>query len=182
MNLKNGFGSADKDYPKKILHMKYSVLLLLSLILSSCTVQSSKQENSAQTEVKFDQKLATTLGADERGMKNYMLVILKTGPRDSVITDKNERSELFKGHFSNMEVMEKAGKLIMAGPFATKNDLGYRGLFLLDVNTADEAKNLISADPTIKNGIFSYEIMPWYGSAAIPAHLPVHKRIQKPAK
>lgn len=127
----------------------------------------------------FNQKLADSLNADERGMKTYMLVILKTGPKDKEITNKEKRSELFKGHFSNMEAMEKAGKLKLAGPFATKNTLQYRGIFLLDVKTEDEAKTLLQNDPTVKNGIFEYEILPWYGSAAIPMHLQYHKKISK---
>ena len=108
-----------------------------------------------------------------------MLVILKTGPKDKEITEKEKRNELFKGHFSNMEAMEKAGKLKLAGPFATKNTLQYRGIFLLDVKTEDEAKSLLENDPTVKNGIFEYEILPWYGSAAIPMHLKYHKKISK---
>ena len=56
-------------------------------------------------------------------MKTYMLVILKTGPKDAEITDKTQRSELFKGHFSNMEAMEKAGKLKLAGPFADRKSV-----------------------------------------------------------
>ena len=64
-------------------------------------------------------------------MKTYMLVILKTGPKDAEITDKTQRSELFKGHFSNMEAMEKAGKLKLAGPFVTKNNLQYRGIYFI---------------------------------------------------
>lgn len=158
--------------------MKNSMLILVLLILSSCAVKNTPQSNLAPpAESGFDHKLADSLGADERGMKNYMLVILKTGPRDTEITDKTQRSNLFKGHFANMEVMEKEGKLIMAGPFATKNELGYRGLFLLDVKTEAEAVQLIGEDPTVKNGIFSYEILPWYGSAAIPVHLKYHKKI-----
>ena len=43
-----------------------------------------------------------------------MLVILKPGIKDKEITDKEKRNELFKGHFSNMETMEKAGKLKLA--------------------------------------------------------------------
>ena len=127
----------------------------------------------------FDQKLADSLGADKMGMKNYMLVILKTGPEDSKITEKTQRAELFKGHFSNMNEMEKSGKLKLAGPFSTKNSLGYRGIFLLDVKTEDEAKLLLQNDPTIKNKIFEVEILPWYGSAAIPMHLKFHKKISK---
>ena len=151
-------------------------LIVLCLIWFACGLQA--QENSLKSaEANFDKKLADSLGADERGMKNYMLVILKTGPRDSVITDKKQREELFKGHFSNMDEMEKSGKLKMAGPFATKNNLGYRGIFLLDVKTEAEAKSLLEKDPTVKNGIFEVEILPFYGSAAIPMHLKFHKKI-----
>ena len=152
-------------------------ILILSFFIVSCSTQNKTIEPVSAN--KFDQKLADSLGADQRGMKNYMLVILKTGPKDTLITDKNERAELFKGHFSNMTEMEKSGKLKMAGPFATKNELGYRGIFLLDVKTEEEAQTLLQNDPTIKNGIFEVEILPWYGSAALPMHLKYHKKISK---
>lgn len=161
-------------------------LLIASFTISSCSIytkgengKAGKNGNEIQTIKEQNKKLADSLGADERGMKNYMLVILKTGPKDSEITDKIQRSELFKGHFSNMEAMEKAGKLKLAGPFATKNQLSYRGIFLLDVKTEEEAKYLLQNDPTIKSGIFEVEILPWYGSAAIPMHLKYHKIITK---
>lgn len=126
----------------------------------------------------FDQKLADSLGADKMGMKNYILVILKTGPKDKEITDKNIRSEYFKGHFSNMEAMQKAGKLYVAGPFG-KNTKDYRGLFILNVKSEDEANMLLQNDPTIKNGIFDVELIPWYGSAALPMYLKYHSKIAK---
>ncbi|WP_277111702.1 YciI family protein [Chryseobacterium taklimakanense] len=162
--------------------------LLISFALISCAISTKGKDgkpgepgkSSAEISTnQFDQKLADSLGADKMGMKNYMLVILKTGPNDSKITDKTERAELFKGHFSNMTEMEKSGKLKMAGPLATKNSLGYRGIFLLDVKTEDEARTLLQNDPTIKKGVFDVEILPWYGSAAIPMHLKYHKKISK---
>ena len=78
-----------------------------------------------------------------------------------------------------MSEMVKAGKLKLAGPFATKNELGYRGIFLLDVKDEEEAKALLQNDPTIKTGIFDVEILPWFGSAAIPMHLKYHEKISK---
>ena len=151
-------------------------ILLISIFGISCSAQKIS-ENNSQNE--FNQKLADSLGADNYGMKPYMLVILKTGAKDKEITDKTQRAELFKGHFSNMTDMEKSGKLKLAGPFSTKNNLGYRGIFLLDVKTEDEAKALLQNDPTIKIGIFEVEILPWYGSAAIPMHLKYHKKVAK---
>ena len=170
-------------------------LLLFSFALTSCVIyqkgedgkpgQSGKAGEPGKPKMEkvvakgFDQKLADSLGADKYGMKSYFLVILKTGPKDKEITDKNQRAELFKGHFSNMQVMKQSGKLKLAGPFSTTNHLGYRGIFLLDVKTEDEAKALLINDPTIKAGIFDVEILPWYGSAAIPMHLDYHKKVAK---
>ncbi len=149
--------------------MKTLLLTFFTAVFSFANAQNSA----------FDQKLADSLGADQRGMKTYLLVILKTGPKDKEISDKKQRDELFKGHFSNMSEMAKAGKLRLAGPFATKNELGYRGIFLLDVKDEEEAKALLQNDPTIKNGIFEVEILPWFGSAAIPMHLKYHEKISK---
>ena len=149
-------------------------IISICLISISCNAQNTEKQSK-----NYDQKLADSLGADERGMKSYMLVILKTGPKDKEITDKAQRTEFFKGHFSNMSEMEKAGKLKMAGPFATKNTLGYRGIFLLDTKTEEEARALIQNDPTIKAGIFDVEILPWYGSAAIPMHMKYHNKVAK---
>ena len=151
-------------------------LSIFSICLMTIFCKAQNKENPNKD---FDQKLADSLGADERGMKSYMLIILKTGPKDKEITDKAQRAELFKGHFSNMSDMEKAGKLKIAGPFSTKNELGYRGIFLLDTKTEEEARELIQKDPTIKAGIFDVEILPWYGSAAIPMHLKYHKKVSK---
>ncbi|UJF30529.1 YciI family protein [Kaistella sp. 97-N-M2] len=159
---------------------KYFYLMVLSVLPLAGKAQNTVQAAESPHK-KYNRQLADSLGADERGMKNYMLVILKTGPKDSVITDKKEREELFKGHFSNMTAMEKAGKLKLAGPFATKNNLGYRGIFLLDVATEAEARSLLQNDPTVKAGIFSVEILPFYGSAAIPMHLKYHHQISQDA-
>ncbi len=127
---------------------------------------------------KFNQKLADSLGADNYGMRNYFLVILKTGENDAKITDKKQRSELFQGHFSNMKKMSDDGKLAAAGPFG-KNNLHYRGIFILNVKTEEEAKNLLQNDPSVKQKIFDYDLLPWYGSAALPLYLKYHGEIAK---
>ena len=87
----------------------------------------------------FNQKLADSLGADRYGMKNYFMVILKVGENDSKIKDENQRSELFRTHFSNMEKLSKEGRLVVAGPFG-KNQLSYRGIFIFNAKTEEEVK------------------------------------------
>jgi hypothetical protein len=47
------------------------------------------------------------------------------------------------------------------------------------VKTIEEAKELLDADPTIRNQIFETELIEWYGSAALPLYLDDHKRIAR---
>jgi uncharacterized protein YciI len=111
-------------------------------------------------------------------MKSYVLVILKTGPADSRITEKNLRDSLFKGHFSNMKALADAGKLVVAGPIG-KNDKTYRGIFIFNVPTVEEAMKLAETDPAIKAGIFDVDLFPWYGSAALPMYLYYTDKVAK---
>lgn len=114
---------------------------------------------------KFDAELAKKVGADKSGMRQYVLAILKTGPKDAEIKG-DERAKLFKGHFDNIKRLSAEGKMAVAGPFG-KNDKAFRGLFILAVPTVEEAKSLAETDPTVKAGVFVVEYVPWYGAAAL---------------
>lgn len=124
----------------------------------------------------YDSTLAKNLGADKYGMKSYVLVILKTGKNN--IEDKSIRDSLFAGHFENINRLVDLGKLIVAGPLS-KNDKEYRGIFILDVKTFEEANVLLQNDPTIKENVFDVELFKWYGSAALPEYIKTHKKIEK---
>lgn len=145
-------------------------LLFVSLVISTGL--------TAQINRSYDKNLAQKMGADDYGMKNYFFVILKTGPMDSVIKNKPLRDSLFKGHMANIDRLADAGKIVVAGPYG-KNSLKYRGLFIMDVKTKEEVLSLLQNDPTIREKIFELEILPWYGSAALPAYLETHKKISK---
>ncbi|SRR5581483_4638650 len=125
----------------------------------------------------YDEALAKRLGADERGMKNYVLCILKTGPKDAEITG-DQRKEIFNGHFANIRRLGDEGKLLVAGPFG-KNDKSYRGLFIFNVATIEEAEKLVELDPSVKAGVFVAELTPWYGSAAMMIVPETHRKIEK---
>jgi uncharacterized protein len=126
----------------------------------------------------FDPELAKKLGADERGMRTYVLCILKTGPKDGEIQG-DARKEIFAGHFANINRLADEGKLVVAGPFG-KNDKTYRGLYIFNVATVEEAEKLVVLDPAVKAGVFVYDLTPWYGSAAMMVVNETHKQIEKP--
>jgi uncharacterized protein YciI len=123
----------------------------------------------------YNKALADSLGADEYGMKGYQLVLLKTGP---AAVNKATTDSLFAGHMANIGRLASAGKLVVAGPLQ-KNEKAYRGIFILNVKTKEEARALLSSDPAIAAGLLDAEIYGWYGSAALPTYLPNHSRIEK---
>jgi len=149
--------------------MKKSLAMLCLLFLT--TYSQAQEINPA-----YDATLATSLGGDEHGMKSYFLVILKTGKKE--IKDAKKKAEIFKGHMDNIQQMVADKKLVVAGPFG-KNDMKYRGIFILDLPTEAEARILVERDPVIISKLMKYDILPWYGSAALSKYLPYSEKIWK---
>lgn len=124
----------------------------------------------------YDSTLAAKLGADDYGMKAYILVMLKTGSNNS--TDKKIIDSCFAGHMQNINRLVNMGKLIVAGPLS-KNEKAYRGIFILDVTNLEEAKQLLQTDPAINAKFLEAELYKWYGSAALPEYLPAAKKVNR---
>ncbi|GHB95175.1 YciI family protein [Thermomonas carbonis] len=138
--------------------------LLLPFALSLCTGTAVAADPAIPAAAPtFDAALAQRTGADERGMRRYVLVILKTGP--TRMPDGEARNAMFAGHMANIGRLAKEGKLALAGPFV-QDPAGWRGLFVLAVGDIGEAKALVATDPVILHGEMIAEYHPWYGSAA----------------
>lgn len=145
---------------------------ILSIAFLYLTVTGFAQE----TESKYDEKLAKSLNGDERGMKQYIFCLLKTGSNTTATAE--EKSEFFKGHMANIGRLVKEGKLVVAGPFS-KNDRNYRGIYIFNVTTIEEAKALVATDPAIQSNLLEAELTPWYGTAALQETLKIHEKIAK---
>lgn len=124
----------------------------------------------------FDAELAKKTGADENGMRRYVLVILKTGP--TRMPDGDARKAMFAGHMTNIQRLSKEGKLALAGPFMGDAN-GWRGLFVLAVDDFEAAKALVATDPVIANGEMVAEYHTWYGSAATMLVGEFHEKVAK---
>jgi len=155
--------------------MKRRQISLLALALTFIIPVAMAADKPA-----FDPELAKKLGADERGMKMYVLCILKTGPKDAEIKGE-ERNKIFEGHFANIGRLADEGKLAVAGPFGD-NTKSWRGLYIFNVATIAEAEKLVLLDPAVKAGVFVADLTPWYATAALMVVPETHKRIAKPAK
>lgn len=145
--------------------------LVLAVGLAACAHSAPANGDAPAT---FDTALAQRLGADERGMRQYVLVILRTGPYTP--QSDSEREALFAGHFANIQRLADEGRLLTAGPIGA-NERQYRGIFIFDVSTVEEAQALVATDPTIERGVFVAELYPWYGTAALRDIPSIHRRI-----
>jgi uncharacterized protein YciI len=125
--------------------------------------------------VPYDAELAKSLGADDMGMRAYVLVILKTGPNK--MADAEGRKKMFAGHFANIQRLAAEKKLVLAGPLDGVE--GRRGIFVFNTPDIEEAKKFVATDPVIVNGEMVAEYHKFYGSAALMAVNDMHAKIQK---
>ena len=129
-----------------------------------------------QAQNSYDPELAKQLGADDYGMKKYVIAFLYRGDRIAEYSAE-ERAEFQNGHLANITRLATEGKLVLAGPFFGNEEL--RGLFFFNVETVAEAESLTESDPSIQAGILKMEMKEWYGSAALPLLLDWHSKIAK---
>ena len=90
-------------------------------------------------------------------MKTYQMVFLYKGSNRN--QDSLEVEKIQAEHLANIKRLADEEKLIVAGPFLDDKDL--RGIFIFDVETEEEVRDLIETDLAIKTGRLRYEIHPW---------------------
>ena len=151
-----------------------------ALLFTAC----SESEEPAPTAVvtipeaapsSYDSTLASELGADSYGMRQYVMAFLKAGPNRS--RDSVEAMKLQRAHLDNISRLAEEGKLSLAGPFLDGGEL--RGIYVFNVETIEEAKALTETDPAIQAGSLVMELHPWYGSAALMKVNEIHSRVSK---
>ena len=159
--------------------MKYIYLIFMGIFfITGCenkveSVMVSEIPQGDQTG--YDSALAAKYGADEYGMKSYVMAFLKSGPNREL--DSTKANELFVKHMENIQRMAENGDLILAGPFFDSGDL--KGIYIFNVTTIEEAEILTKTDPAIATGHLEMELHPWYGSAALMGVNDVHTRLKE---
>lgn len=148
--------------------MKIQIILTLFFLSTLSFAQSDDPTEvssgvGAEDTVHFDAQLADKLNADEYGMSQYIFAFLKRGPnRDR---DSLEAVQLQRAHLANIQRLAEEGKLVLAGPFMDNGEI--RGIYIFNVQTIEEAQQLVNTDPAIQAGSLEMELRPWYGAAAL---------------
>ncbi|HEY0584866.1 MAG TPA: YciI family protein [Pseudoduganella sp.] len=150
-----------------------SILSAILLVLAASTPVQAQ----GQTPPKYDAELAKSLGGNDNGMRKYVFVVLRTGPNK--VPAGQERTDMFAGHMANIQRLANERKLAYAGPLDGVD--GARGIFILAVDSIDEAKVLVATDPVIIKGEMVAEYHAHFGSAGLMMVNQVHSQIMKPA-
>lgn len=129
-----------------------------------------------QNNPNYDETLAKKVGAPDNGMKTYVFCLLTTGTNTTASPE--EKKKWFEGHMANINKLASEGKLVMAGPFM-KNDKNYRGIFIFNCSTIEEAEKLVNSDPAVQANLLKADLTVWYGSAALVLMDELHKKITK---
>jgi len=158
--------------------MKKTLLIFIAFsLIFGCKPKTEEiTQPVSKQEIPIDSTIIEKLGADEYGMKHYVIAILKRGPNRT--KDSTEAAELQKAHLENIMRLADEGKLVIAGPFMDDID-DVRGIYIFDVETIEEARKLTETDPAIQAGSLVMELKPWYGSAALMFVPEIHKKLEK---
>ena len=110
---------------------------------------------------------AAAAPAQQTEMRLYYMVFLRRGPAWTAAPTP-EATAVSRAHRANIDRLTKEGLMVVAGPFeGTSGDRALAGIFILRVASMEAAKTAVDSDPAVNAGRFVYEIVPWWGPAAL---------------
>jgi len=151
------------------------VILRPAFIVLASLLAATGTTGARAGEPTFDAERAARLGADDYGMRRYVMAFLKAGPnRDR---GPEEAAELQRAHLANIRRLAEDGLLVLAGPFLDDGEV--RGIYVFAVDSLEQAEALTASDPAIQAGSLEMELHPWYGSAALMEVVGIHAAIAR---
>lgn len=96
------------------------------------------------------------------GMHRYVFGLIVTGETSREGLAPDELAQLQRGHLANIERLAQEGKLVVAGPFESRDER--RGIFVFDVASVEEAEELCATDPLVGPGYLDVELVPWWAT------------------
>jgi len=137
----------------------YTLLATIVLLTASLSV-SSQQKQETKTD-------------PAHKLVEFHMGLLKRGPKWTA-EQNAETKRLLDQHVEYVTSLLDSGKVVIAGPITDNGEIG--GVFVFRAKSAEEAKSLAEADPTVVAGLHVAEMHPWwsediFGKAAKPLKL-----------
>lgn len=124
--------------------------LIAAAVIICCSAATLPPSTAKAQEPKFE-------------MGTFYLCLLVKPPNWSGQTA--EKQPLFQAHISHVMNLISSGKASIAGPFG--DDTRIAGIFVLNASSAEEARAWEEADPLVKTGGFSVEVLKWWAAKGI---------------
>lgn len=93
-----------------------------------------------------------------KNMRQYFFGFLVKGEKWNESRSKEELAELMKEHLAYIRSQAAAGRYKLAGPFLDDGQI--RGFLIINADTADGARQIVSGDPMVKTGRMAVEVHP----------------------
>jgi len=94
----------------------------------------------------------------EHKLLQFQMALVKRGPKPTPADW--ETSAPRQRHLAYVQSLVRAGKVMIAGRI--QNDPELMGVVIFRTDSADEARNLVTADPAVTDGYFTIELHPWW--------------------
>ncbi len=158
------FENPENDFPQRVIYRLASPGVLRARIEGTDGAMDFPLRRIAcDARDEYDPQLAAEIGADDYGMRRYVIAFLKRGPNRPESPEAS--AALMRAHLDNITRLAEAGSLVVAGPFLGDGEV--RGIYIFNVETIEEARTLTETDPAIQAGSLEMELRPWYGAAAL---------------
>jgi uncharacterized protein YciI len=93
-----------------------------------------------------------------QNLKPYFVALYVKGAKADQPQTNDEHNALIRQHLAYMRSQVEAGKYLLAGPFM--DDDRVRGIAVIRAASAEEARQVATADPAIQSGRMAIEIHP----------------------
>jgi len=123
--------------------------LVAGLLLISSIGSASRCYDATAQEPKYE-------------MGTFYMCLLIRPPNFSAA---NLSQDLVKEHFKHIQGLLASGKGVIAGPFADNTRVA--GVLVLNASSAEEARSIEAADPFVKTGGLSVEVLKWWAAKGI---------------
>ncbi len=158
------FENPDNDFPQRVIYRLVAPGVLNARIEGTDgSMDFPLRRVACDARDTYDPQLAAEIGADDYGMRRYVMAFLKRGPNRPESPEAS--AALMRAHLDNITRLAEAGSLVVAGPFLGDGEV--RGIYIFNVETIEEARALTETDPAIQAGSLEMELRPWYGAAAL---------------
>ena len=126
--------------------MEKSILIIAAIL---CSLGSSAQTENPKEFEYVENGVTYT-------MKEYIFCIYLRGTERS--QSDEEAAAIQEKHLAHLGMLEEKHKLVMAGPFG--DDTEKRGVLVFDLETIEEAGQLVQKDPAVQANRLDFECHP----------------------